>query len=213
MDESISMVVVDDEAITAAAMAALCRTIAGVRVVGHASSGHHGLALIEELLPTVALVDLLMPGLDGIELTSLVRQKGFPSGVLILTGCANEDLCLRAMRIGASGYLLKMSLQEELEIAIRAVADGNTYITPAMARSFVNESSRSPQAKSLTQRQRETLDLVVQGKTNKEIAGALNVSVKTVEKHRAELMRRLNVHSTAGLVSYAISHRVALGTT
>src|SRR6266566_7733821 len=98
MHESISVVVVDDEAMVAAAMAALCGRIAGVRVAGQASNGHDGLALIEKLLPTVALVDVVMPSPNGIELTSHVRQKGFPTGVLILTGNQDEDLCLRAMR-------------------------------------------------------------------------------------------------------------------
>jgi DNA-binding NarL/FixJ family response regulator len=207
----ISIAIVDDEEMVAAAMSALCEKVDGVEVVGRANNGRDGLALIERLRPHVAMVDLIMSELNGIDLIALVRRKGLSTRTVVLTGSPDRDLCARAMEAGACAYLLKRSCVEELGIAIQAAAGGKVYITPAMADLFVRrEPSAHSEAKHLTLRQREILQLVVEGKTTKDIACTLNVSIKTVEKHRADVMRRLDVRSTAALVSHAILHRLVM---
>jgi DNA-binding NarL/FixJ family response regulator len=150
-----------------------------------------------------------MPKLNGIGFVSQVRQLGLLTRVIILTGFGDEDSCVQAMRSGAAGYLLKVAAQTELTMALHAVDAGKTYITPELAAAFVNQP-RVSHEEHLTVRHREVLQLIVDGKTNKEIADILNCGVKTAEKHRAELMRRLRVSGTAQLVSFAIRHRLVL---
>ena len=210
MSNLISVVIVDDDEMVAAAMSALCEKVKGVEVVGRANDGRDGLALVEKLVPQVALVDLMMPTLNGIDLVAMARQKGLPTRMVILTASRDPELCVRAMEAGAAAYLLKLSGVDELGIAIHAVVNGKMYITPEMAESYLRQSAVRPQPEHLTLRHREILQLVVGGRTNKEIAGILNVGVKTIEKHRAELMRRLGVHSTASLVWHAILHRLVM---
>ncbi len=203
MDCTISTVVVDDEALVAVAIGYLAGRVSGVKILGVALTGWDGMALIEKFQPKVALVDPLMRDLSGIDLITRVVRKKLPTRVVVLAGSSDEKLCWGARKAGATGYLLKASLEEELGIAIRAAADGNSYVTPTMMQHFWNESAKSSELR-LTLRQREILQLIVQDKTNKEIATTLNIDVRTVEKHRAELKRRFEVNGTGGLVWNAI---------
>jgi DNA-binding NarL/FixJ family response regulator len=205
----LSVVVVDDEELIATALRALCEKIAGVEVVAQTSNPVHGLDIVAELRPRLALVDLIMPHLNGIGFVSQLRQSGLPTRAIILTGFRDEHSCVQAMRAGAAGYLLKVAAQAELATALHAVDAGETYITPELSAAFMNRSC-IPSDEHLTLRHRQVLQLIVDGKANKEIAGILNISVKTTEKHRAELMRRLQVSSIAELVSLAIRHRLVL---
>jgi DNA-binding NarL/FixJ family response regulator len=203
VDRTISTVIIDDDALVAVAIGYLAGRIRGVEILGVAMMGWDGMALIEKLQPRVALVDPLMPDLSGIDLITRVVQKKLPTRVVVLTGSSDEELCWQARKAGAAGYLLKASLEEELGIAIRAAADGKAYVTPTMMQHFWNESAKSGEVR-LTLRQREILQLIVHDKTNKEIASILNIEVRTVEKHRAELKRRFKVNATGGLVWNAI---------
>jgi DNA-binding NarL/FixJ family response regulator len=203
VDYPISTVVVDDEAMVAAAIGCLAGHIRGVEIVGVAVTGWDGMALIEKLQPKVALVDPLIPDLSGIDLMTQIVRKKLPTRVVFFTSSRDEELCSQARKAGAAGYLLKASLEEELGIAIRAAAGGKPYVTPAMMKNFWDESAKSGQF-HLTLRQREVLQLIVDDKTNKEIASLLKIEVRTVEKHRAELKRRFEVNGTGGLVSNAI---------
>jgi two-component system, LuxR family, secretion system response regulator SsrB len=203
VDRTISTIVIDDEALVAVAIGYLAGRIGGVEILGVAMTGWDGMALIEKFQPKVALVDPQMPDLSGIDLITCVVRKKLPTRVVFLTGSSDGELCRRARKAGAVGYLLKASLEEELGIAIRAAADGKPYVTPAMMQHFWNESPKNGEFR-LTLRQREILQLIVHDKTNKEIASILNIEVRTVEKHRAELKRRFDVNGTGGLVWNAI---------
>ena len=200
MNREISVVIVHDDELVGAGVAALCERIAAVKVIGRANTGREGLVLIEKLVPTVALVDILLPDFNGIDTATHVRGRRIATRIVILTGYPEEELFLRAMDAGVSGYLLKSSAEQELALAIHAAANGKVYVTPDMSPyPWTKQSDRldSKTQQRLTLRQRETLYLVAQGKTSKEIAVMMNVTVKTVEKHRAELMRRLRVASLA----------------
>jgi len=213
MDREFSIVIVDDDELVGAAIAVLCERIAGVKVTGRANNGRDGLALIEKLIPTVALLDIFLPDFNGIDIASHVRARGITTRTVILTGYPDEKLLLRAMDAGVSGYLLKSSAVQELAFAIQAATKGKLYVTPDMSPyNWMKRSGRLEPEKPqrLTLRQRETLSLVAQGKTSKEIAVMMNVTVKTVEKHRAELMHRLRVHNTAELVRCSLQQGLIL---
>jgi len=203
VDRTISTVVIDDDALVAVAIGYLAGRIGGVETLGVAMTGWDGMALIEKLRPRVALVDPVMRDLSGIDLITRVVRKKLPTRVVVLAGSSDGELCRRIRKAGAAGYLLKSSLEEELGIAIRAAADGKLYVTPTMMQHFWKESAQGSKVQ-LTPRQREILQLIVNDNTNKEIAGILNIDVRTVEKHRAELKRRFEVNGTAGLVWNAL---------
>jgi len=207
MTTSISVIVIDDEELVAAAIAELCASMHGVTVVGFACSGWNGFALIEKVKPDVALVDLTMTDLSGVDLSAHLAQKKIRTNVITLTGSPDEELCSRARQLGVRGYLMKTCSPNELEIAIRAAARGKMYVTPLMMEAFWRQSVHTT-AMPLSLRQREVLQLIVHDKSNKEIAGVLGIEVKTVEKHRAELRRRFGVTGTGGLVAFAVRNRL-----
>jgi DNA-binding NarL/FixJ family response regulator len=181
----------------------------GVQVVAEAGDGREAIKLIEEHRPHVVLMDIMMPGLNGLD--SLVRiAKHFPdSRVIMLTMNASEEYVLQAMRAGAAGYLLKNISPSELELAIRAVARGETFLNSAVSKHVIEGylrrvgDQKTPRER-LTPRQREVLQLIAEGLTTKEIAHKLGVTVKTVETHRSQLMQQLDIHDIAGLVRYAV---------
>ena len=205
MRDTISLLVIDHEQLIAAAIAALCERIPRVRVLANVHDSREGLLAMQSLHPRVALVDLVMPQLNGIEVAAQALARGLCTRVIILTENPAEEFCIRALRRGAAGYLLKSSATTELELAVCAVGNGKTYISPSVAHAFANDRAIDS-IEDLTSRHREVLQLIIEGHTNKEISTILTVGVKTVEKHRAELMRRLHVNSTAELVCYAIRH-------
>lgn len=211
----IRVLLVDDHALVRAGLSALLKRLPGIEVVAEAGDGRQALELITRHRPDVVLMDIAMPGLNGLEATAQIK-KNFPAvRVMILSMHANEEYVLRALRAGASGYLLKGATLAELELAVNAVARGETYLTPSMSKYVVTEyvrragAARDPLAQ-LTPRYREILQLIAEGNTSKEISGKLEISLRTVEAHRAQLMERLDIHDIAGLVRYAI--RVGLVT-
>ncbi len=155
----VSVLVIDDEPLVADAIATLCERVRGVCAVTRAYGGHEGIKLIEQLVPDVAIVDVLMPNISGIEVADHVRQRGLRTRLILFSGCSDATLCRRALRAGAAGYLLKTSTLAELPIALHAVARGESYITPQLAKSLVHKPAlREPSAvERLTARPREVL--------------------------------------------------------
>lgn len=207
----VSVLFVEDDEMVRFGLRPLIEGVPGIHVLGLAANGREALQMAEELRPDLVLTDILMPFLDGIALTREVRRRHPDMAVVILTGHADEKYLSGALEAGAAGYLLKGSGVDELGIAIHAVARGEAYVTPRMTKQLLSErlDRNNPGTASharLTPRQRQTLQSIGEGKTNKEIATSLKVSVKTVEKHRTDLMQRLGVHNTAGLVRYALDN-------
>jgi DNA-binding NarL/FixJ family response regulator len=204
----IRVLLADDHALVRAGLRRLLEGIAGVEVVGEAGDGHEALQSAESLQPHVTLLDIGMPGLNGLEVASRLAHHSPAMRVIILSMHNSEEYVLRALRAGCAGYLLKGSAVSELEIAVRAVARGDTYLSPAVSKQVVDEYVGRTGATSpldvLTPRQREILQLVAEGHTSKAIAQRLGLSFKTVEAHRAQIMERLNLHDLAGLVRFAV---------
>jgi DNA-binding NarL/FixJ family response regulator len=199
----------DDHALVRAGIRALLEKIPSVEVVGEAGTGRETLELVRSTLPNIVLMDIAMTELGGLEALPRVT-KDFPSvKVIILSAHASEEYVIRALREGASGYMLKDSATSELELAINSVIQGKIYLSPSISRTVIDDylqrvgGAVSP-LEQLTSRQREILQLIAEGKNAKEIAADLDISIKTVESHRLQLMDRLNIHDIPGLVRYAI---------
>jgi DNA-binding NarL/FixJ family response regulator len=199
----------DDHALVRAGIRALLEKIPNVEVVGEAGTGREALELVRSKLPNIVLMDIAMTELGGLEALPRIT-KDFPSvKVIILSAHASEEYVIRALREGASGYMLKDSATSELELAITSVIHGKIYLSPSISRPVIDDylqrvgGAVSP-LEQLTSRQREILQLIAEGKNVKEIAADLDVSIKTVESHRLQLMDRLNIHDIPGLVRYAI---------
>jgi DNA-binding NarL/FixJ family response regulator len=205
----IRVLLADDHALVRAGIRGLLLNLAGVEVVGEASDGQEVLGLAETLCPDVVLLDIGMPGLNGLEVARRLMMRHASLRVVILSMHTSLEYVLRALRAGCTGYLLKGSAVSELEIALRAVAGGDTYLSPAVSKQVVDDyvgrtGGTTDPLDVLTLRQREVLQLVAEGHTSKAIARRLNLSVKTIEAHRAQIMARLDVHEITGLVRFAI---------
>ncbi len=205
---SIRILIADDHTIVRAGIRSLVEKLPQLTVVGEASDGREILALVSKSKPDIVLMDVAMPNLNGIEATSRIIKETPTTRVIMLSMHANEEYVVQALRAGAAGYLLKSAATAELELAIQAVARGETYLSPTISKRLITDYLARDAGKGpmdeLTARQREILQLIAEGKSTKEIAALLNVSVKTVESHRAQLMERLDIHDVAGLVRYAI---------
>lgn len=205
-DEAIR-VVLADAIQQRAGIRALLDGIAGVEVIGEAGSGEEALELAAQA-PDVILLDIAMKGMSGLEVAARLRESHPGMKVLILSMHSSEEYVLQALRAGAAGYLVKDSATAELELALRAVMRGETWLSPAVSRQvvdgYVQRMGAQTTSDSITPRQREVLKLIALGRSTKEIAFDLNLSVKTVETHRAQIMERLAIREVAGLVRYAI---------
>jgi len=206
---SIRVLLADDHALVRAGFRALAQNLAGVEVVAEAADGRDALALTKACQPDIVLMDISMTGLNGLEATARVVREFPQVRVIILSAHSSEEYVCQALRAGAAGYLLKDAGIAELELALRAVARGETYLSPAVSKHVISDYVRRVGSEAgsldlLTPRQREILQLIAEGKTTKEIAGLLHLSVKTVETHRTQLMDRLDIHDIAGLVRFAI---------
>jgi two-component system response regulator NreC len=180
---------------------------ADLEVVGEAADGDEALRMAGELSPEVVLMDITMPGMDGIEATRKLLAEMPSARVLLLTVHADSSLLREALQAGAAGYILKRAVESELINAIRAVARGDLYIDPAMTRALLTEPARNPCRdnlnETLTSRETEVLQLIAGGYTNRQIAEKLTISVRTVEGHRANIMGKLDLRSRVELVRYA----------
>ncbi|MBV8030398.1 MAG: response regulator transcription factor [Betaproteobacteria bacterium] len=205
----IRVVLADDHALVRAGMRSLLGTMAGVEVVGEAASGEEALELAEREKPDVVLMDIAMRGMSGLDAAARMRERQAGVSVIILSMHAGEEYVLQALRAGAVGYLLKDAATGELELALRSVMRGESWFSPAVSRQVVEGyvqrvGGEAAGGDTLTARQREVLQLVARGRSTKEIAYELKLSVKTVETHRAQIMERLNIRDVAGLVRYAL---------
>jgi DNA-binding NarL/FixJ family response regulator len=206
---TVRAVLADDHALFRAGVRKLLETFDQVDIVGEAGNGHEALALVEQCRPHLLILDIAMPGLNGIEVAARVTREHPGTRVIFLSMHSAEEYVLRAIRAGAAGYLLKDATPAELEEAIRTVTRGQTYLHSAVSRHVVEDyvrrvSREADPIERLTPRQREVLQLIAEGQTTKGIARKLNLSVKTVETHRAQLMERLEIRDVAGLVRFAI---------
>ncbi|PYO40044.1 MAG: DNA-binding response regulator [Gemmatimonadetes bacterium] len=208
---AIRVLLADDHALFRSGLRALLKGFPDMMVVAEASNGHEALRLAKEQRPDVVLMDISMPDLNGLDAAAQIVRETPDVRVLVLSMHADEAYINRALKAGATGYLLKTASGPELELAIRAVARGDAYLGPRVAKhvipDYLTRGVEAPDAvERLTLRQREILQLIAEGSTSKQIAQRLGLSVKTVERHRADLMKRLGIHDIAGLVRWAIAH-------
>jgi two-component system, NarL family, response regulator NreC len=187
----------------------------GMEVVGEAKDGREAIKIAEELSPAIVVMDIAMPLLNGIEATSQIVKHNPRVGVIILSMYSDETYLVRALTAGAKAYLLKESTESDLIRAVQAVSLGRPYFSPQIAQTLLEEYMHQLQQRGLkdsydllTDREKEILQLLAEGKSNKEVAGLLNLSVYTVETHRNNLMQKLNLHNTAELVLYAVRKKI-----
>ena len=205
----VRLLLADDHTLVRAGLRKLLESIPNIEVVGEADDGLALLALAEQLQPDLVLMDISMPGLNGLDATARLGQAWPAIRVLILSAHQNEEYVRQALRHGAAAYLLKDAATQELELALRVVLRGETYLSPAVSRGVLSDYVQrlrgdGAAGELLTPRQREVLQLIAQGQSTKEIARGLELSIKTVESHRSQLMKQLDVHEVAGLVRYAM---------
>ncbi|MEK9140532.1 MAG: response regulator transcription factor [Nitrospirota bacterium] len=203
------IIIVEDHALVRAGMKALLQKIEGTEVVADMGDGLEAIKYVQTSAPDLVLMDIAMPGLNGLDATARIVKESPTTRVILLSMYANEEYLRQALQVGASGYLLKGAELAELELAIKAVARGERYLTPAVAKyafDAYREKSEGPTGPlaRLSGRQREILQLISEGQTTKDIAQRLSLSVKTVETHRSQLMERLEIHDVPGLVRFAI---------
>jgi two-component system response regulator NreC len=186
----------------------------GFQVVGEAEDGRSAVKLAKKLDPDAVIIDISMPGLNGIEATRQIHQEAPQVKVIVLSMRSDRRAVLAAFAAGASGYLLKEAAFEEMVVAIKVALKGQTYLSPAIAHVVVRNSieywsaSAEPMGRGISSREREILQLVAEGRSSKEMAESLYVSVKTIETHRKQIMNKLNLHSIAELTKYAVREGV-----
>jgi len=208
----ISVLLVDDHTVVRQGLRALLAAEEDMEVRGEAENGRQAVVLAKKLLPDVIVMDVAMPLLNGLEATRQI-MKALPNAkVLVLTSYGDDDCVAQMMDAGAAGYLIKQTAANDLLKAIREVHRGNAFFSPAIARRLRDQcreaftTGQSPRrATELTSREGEVLQLIAEGFSNKQIAAELSISIKTVEKHRQQVMNKLNIHDVAGLTRYAIS--------
>lgn len=208
MHEPIHLLLADDHQLVRAGIRALLDAMPGVAVVAEAGDGDEALELARQHHPDIALLDISMKTVSGLEIARRLRDELPATRVIMLSMHATGDFVKQALEHGAAGYLIKDSATAELSLAIEAVHRGETYLSPAVSRQVVEGYLHAGKAESgpLTARQTEILTLIAQGLQTKEIAFRLQLSAKTVEAHRAQIMERLDIRDIAGLVRYAIRH-------
>jgi two-component system, NarL family, response regulator NreC len=208
---NVRILLADDHGIVRRGMRALLDTEPGVEVVGEASNGREALKLIETLRPDMAILDVAMPMLNGIEVAAQAMKLDPELKVIMLSMYADEAYVVRALTAGARGYLLKEATEDDLLPAVRAVGAGRSFFSPAISSILLADYVRHLKQRGLedsydvlSDREKEVLQLLAEGKTNKEAAAVLNLSLSTVETHRLKLMQKLGLHNTAEIVLYAV---------
>jgi len=210
LQQPIRVVLADDHPIVRAGIRAELEKLPGTTVVGEATDGREALKLVQELKPAVIFMDISMRGLNGLEATARITKQFAQVRVIILSMHQNEEYFWQALKAGASGYLLKKSATSELGTALRRVAAGEIYLSREMSSRLLKKlplhqiAHQKTPLESLSERQREILQLIAEGQTTKAIAMVLKLSPKTVEYHRAKLMERLNIFDVPGLVRFAL---------
>ncbi len=209
--EKISVLLVEDHHVVRKGISYLLSLEEDIDIVGEAEDGNEGIKMAKELCPDVIIMDITMPNLNGIDAIKKIKKSLPKTKVMIMTMHTKEQYIRQALLDGASGYLLKESTQEELVNAIRTIHKGGVVLSPSISRFVLNEYVRQCDPKKevdsielLTDRERQVLRLIVEGKTNKEIAKCLSISKSTVNIHRTNVMQKLDIHDTVGLVRYSI---------
>ncbi|MEO5677235.1 MAG: response regulator transcription factor [Usitatibacter sp.] len=211
---ALRILLADDHALMRAGIRALVEVVPGQTIVAEAANGRDAVALAKTHRPDLVMMDITMSELNGIEAGAQIRADNPGARVLMLSMHTSEEFVRRAMKSGASGYLVKDSAPLELQMAIDSIMRGEIYLSPRISRHLVSgvHGGASPQGdvplESLTARHREVLQMIAEGKSTKAMAFVLKVSVKTIETHRAALMDRLGIHDLAGLVIYAVRHKL-----
>ena len=207
----ITILLADDHAVMRAGLRLLLERHSDLRVVAEAGNGREALELVESLKPDVAVIDIGMPQLNGIEATQRIRASGAATQIVILSMHSDESYVLRALKAGARAYILKESAEDDLIRAVRSVNVGKSFFSPSISRLLLDDYVRQVSSKGvedsydlLSSREKELLQLIAEGKTNKEIASLLNISHFTVETHRANILQKLNLHSVPQLILYAV---------
>ncbi len=213
MDTRHRILIVDDHTLFRAGLKALLLQSPELEVVGEAANGRDAIRCVAELKPDLVLMDITMPGMNGIEAVTEIKRRTPEVRVLVMTLHTAEDYIHASLKAGADGYILKDATQDEFRVAMRSVLMGKTYLSIDVSAKVVSgylgggkSTGTSSVYDTLTHREREVLKLIAEGNMNKSIADYLNLSVKTVEKHRSNLMTKLNVHNAAGLTVYAIEN-------
>jgi DNA-binding NarL/FixJ family response regulator len=210
MEQKHRILIVDDHTLFRAGVRALLSQEPGIEVVGEAADGRDAVRAVGLLAPHLVLMDLTMPGMNGMEATTEIKKQYPDVRVLVMTLHKTEDYIHASLKAGADGYILKDATQEEFRVAIRSVLQGKTYLSMDVSEKVITgylgggkSSDATSVYDSLTHREREVFKLVAEGKSNKFIAEFLNLSVKTVKKHRSSLMSKLDLHNAAELTAYA----------
>lgn len=210
----IRVVIAEDHLMVRAGIRALLEKAGDVHVMGEASNGHEAVEMAKELKPDVLIMDIMMPRMNGIQAAENIRDQKLPTNILILSMYSEPGFVHQALQCGVRGYVLKSSVSDELISAVRAIANGQTYLSDPISE-IVIESVINPNAQQtgefpsgLSPREKEVLQLIAEEYTSGEIAKILFISEKTVEKHRAKLMEKLNVRNIAGLVRMAVKLRL-----
>lgn len=210
MPGTITVLLVEDHAIVREGFRKLLEAEKGLAIVGEAEDGRGAIRLTKELRPAVVVMDIAMPLLNGLEATRQILQEVPGTRVLILSAHSDDAYIEHLNAVGAAGYLIKQTSSHTLATAIREVARGNTYFGPSIERRLHTQQSnasgrRGKNVARLSSREVEVLQLIAEGQTNKQMADGLAISIKTIEKHRQNVMNKLRIHDTAGLTRYAIS--------
>lgn len=209
----ISVIIAEDHTVVREGLRSLLSASEDIEVVGEAATGHEAIKLTRQLRPAVLLMDIAMPGLNGLEATRQIRKEFPKTRIIVLSAHGDDAYVAQMVSLGVAGYMLKQTSAHLLAEAIRDVAGGKSYFSPTIERrlhppkgSLANNlRTQDSEQINLTSREVEVLQLIAEGYANKQVASTLKISIKTVEKHRQSLMERLNIHNTAGLTRYAIS--------
>jgi two-component system response regulator NreC len=211
----IQVLLADDHLVVRKGLRAILERQSGMEVLGEAADGREAVSLSERMTPDVVIMDITMPHLNGIDATAQIVKRNPKIGVVILSVHSDETYILRALNAGAKGYLLKDSAETDLVKAVDTVALGKPFFSPAIAEALLEDYMRFLHQRNLedsydllTDREKEILQLLAEGKANKEIASILNLSVYTVETHRSNLMQKLGLHNTAEIVLYAVRKKI-----
>jgi DNA-binding NarL/FixJ family response regulator len=207
--KSISVLLADDHVVVRQGIRALLEAEGDIRVIGEATTGREAVGMARTLRPDVILMDVAMPGLNGLEAIRQIRKAIPDAKVLILSAHSDDGYVEQVIALGGVGYAVKHTSASVLSMAVREIQKGNAYFSPSVARRLESRLGRggrlNKRGVGLSSREVEVLQLIAEGQANKQVASELHISVKTVEKHRQRLMEKLNIHDTAGLTRYAIA--------
>lgn len=214
--QKIKVLLADDHTVVRQGLRALLAAEGDIEIVGEAENGRQAVQIVRELMPDVAVIDIAMPVLNGLEATRQIMQASASTKVLILSSYSDDEYVEQLTDAGAVGYLVKQTAADELLKAIREAHKGNAFFSPSIAKrlrdrcrdAFVSGQPARKRADYLTTREAEVLQLIAEGRANKQIASELCISIKTVEKHRQQVMNKLGIHDVAGLTRHAIAKGV-----